>query len=243
MDHATAVRRALKEAADKKSAEKKQRFFKTGPGEYGEGDIFIGVTVPDQRKVARQFFSTVSLCALEELLADPVHEHRKTALFILVEQYKKAHRDPARQQELALFYLDHLDGVNNWDLVDCSAQYILGHWLFEQQDPALTDRVLNPLITSGDLWRERTAVLASFHFIRQGSFEKTLELAEQLLRHPHDLIHKAVGWMLREIGNRNKTVEEAFLEHHCRQMPRTMLRYAIEKFPPEERACWMQRSK
>lgn len=234
------IQKDLKDAAGGQLAVKKQRFFKTGPGEYGEGDIFIGVDVPGQRRVAKRYFRGISLDELAELLKDPVHEFRKVALFMLVGKFKKAKKDAGERDKLARFYLDHLDGVDNWDLVDSSAHYILGPWLHEQQDAALTDSVLDTLAANGNLWRERIAVLTTFHFIKQGDFDKTLQLAERFLSHPHDLIHKAVGWMLREIGKRSKDTESGFLRRHCRVMPRTMLRYAIEKFPAGERRLWLQ---
>lgn len=204
-------------------------FFKTGKGEYGEGDLFIGVTVPEQRKIARRYYKSTALDDLEKLLHDPCHECRLTALFILRLCYEKE-KTAAGRNELVLLYLNNLDYVNNWDLVDSSAPYILGHYLYDKS-PAL----LFELSASEDLWRQRVAVIATAYFIKQGRFGETLALAEQLLEHPHDLIHKAVGWMLREVGNRDFDCELEFLKEHHRKMPRTMLRYAIEKFEPELR--------
>lgn len=201
-----------------------RRFFKTGKGDYGEGDIFIGVAVPEQRKIARLHYQNISLAELKELLQDPCHECRLTALFMLRLRFEKEKVD-LKLEELVQLYLDNIDYVNNWDLVDSSAPYILGPYLYGK-NPTL----LYELAASGNLWRQRIAVLSTFYFIRQGRFEETLNLAEKLLDHPHDLIHKAVGWMLREVGNRDFECELAFLKKHHRGMPRTMLRYAIEKF-------------
>ncbi len=205
------------------------RFFKTGPGDYGEGDLFIGATVPEQRKIARRHYKKITLADLEKLLQDPCHECRLTALFMLRLRFEKA-KEAVKREELVQLYLSNLDYVNNWDLVDSSAPYILGPYLYGK-NPAL----LYELVESGELWRQRVAVLATAYFIKQGNFDQTLSLAELLLDHPHDLIHKAVGWMLREVGNRDHNRELEFLKKYHHRMPRTMLRYAIEKFEPEMR--------
>ena len=170
------------------------------------------------------------------LLHDPVHEYRSTALIILVHKVQKAKLDD-EQAEIAKFYTSNLDYVNNWDLVDVSADKILGAYLFDKDRSLLYE-----LAESGHLWRQRTAVIATFYFIRQNDFGDTLKLAERLLDHEHHLIHKAVGWMLREIGNRDPVVELEFLEKHYRQMPRTMLRYAIEKFEPKLRQKFLKKT-
>jgi len=223
------IKDELQNAVVSGKAKDLMRFFKTGPGEYGEGDIFIGVTVPEQRKIARRHYKNITSTDLEKLLQDPCHECRLTALFLLRLRYEKAD-SAAEREELVELYLSNLDYVNNWDLVDSSAPYILGPYLYGK-DPAL----LYELAKSGELWRQRVAVLATAYFIREGRFDETLSLAEKLLDHPHDLMHKAVGWMLREVGNRDLDCEMEFLKkYHCR-MPRTMLRYAIEKFEPELR--------
>lgn len=205
------------------------RFFKTGPGEYGEGDLFIGVTVPEQRKIAHRHYKNISLAELEKLLRDPCHEYRLTALFMLRLRFEKE-ESLIKREDLVKLYLRNLDYVNNWDLVDSSAPYILGPYLYGK-DTAL----LFELAGSGELWRQRVAVLTTAYFIKKGRFDETLKLSELLLEHPHDLIHKAVGWMLREVGNRDFDCELDFLRKHYRRMPRTMLRYAIEKFEPELR--------
>lgn len=225
----------LQKAVIPGKAKELMRFFKTGPGGYGEGDFFIGVTVPEQRKIARRYFNKITPAELEKLLQDPCHEYRLTALFILRLRYEKE-KTAAKREELVRLYLRNLDYVNNWDLVDSSAPYILGPHL-DGKDPAL----LYELVESGNLWRQRVAVLTTAYFIKQGSFDQTINLAELLLEHPHDLIHKAVGWMLREVGSRDPARELEFLKKHHRRMPRTMLRYAIEKFEPELRAKILQK--
>ena len=219
-------------AADPERARHLQRFFRTGPGEYGEGDRFLGLRVPQVRAIARRH-RELPLPALAQVLASPYHEHRQAALFVLADRYRRA--APADQEAIAGFYLEHLDAVNSWDLVDGSAPHILGAHLLSQ------DRaVLYELARSGELWRQRVAVLATFRFIQAGRFDDTLRLAELLRDHPHDLIHKAVGWMLREIGKRDQATEERFLARHAPRMPRTMLRYAIEKFEPDLRRHYLQ---
>ena len=231
-DPARALCAELDGAGDPERAQHLQRFFRTGPGAYGEGDRFLGLRVPQVRAIARRH-RELALPDLADVLASPWHEHRQAALFVLADRYRRA---PADQEAIAAFYLDHLDAVNSWDLVDGSAPHILGAHLLDR------DRaVLYELAGSGHLWRQRVAVLATFRFIQAGRFEDTLRLAELLRDHPHDLIHKAVGWMLREIGKRDLAVEERFLERHAARMPRTMLRYAIEKFEPERRRSYLQR--
>jgi len=229
MSLAQEIKNDLRKVSIPGKAKELMRFFKTGPGDYGEGDIFIGVTVPEQRKIARRYYKTISFEELEKLLQDPYHECRLTALLTLRLLYEKE-KSADRQDELVQLYLRNLDFVNNWDLVDSSAPYILGPHLYGRKTA-----LLDELVQSGDLWRQRVAVLATYYFIRQGSFDQTLRLAKQLLEHPHDLIHKAIGWMLREVGNRDQKTELAFLKKYHRRMPRTMLRYAIEKVEPSLR--------
>ncbi len=229
---AQAVRAELRALADPEKAAHSRAFFKAGPGQYGEGDRFLGVTVPAQRKVARRY-RDLPLRSVRSLLCDPHHECRLTALLILVLQFERG--GEAERSRIVSFYLEHLDFVNSWDLVDSSAHQILGAWL-EGRDRS----VLDELAASGHLWRQRVAMIATYHFIRQGEFDDALRLSRTLLDHEHDLIHKAVGWMLREVGNRNLEVEERFLERHYRRMPRTMLRYAIEKFEKAERRAYLE---
>lgn len=205
------------------------RFFKSGPGEYGEGDQFLGVKVPEQRKIAKAVFKDISYSELEELLHDVYHEVRLTAIYILVYRYQKLKNDSDRK-ELVDFYLSHLDYVNNWDLVDSSCHHILGHYYLDRKKDLFYE-----LAEVDHLWRQRVAMISTYYWIKRGYFEDALALAEKLLYHPHDLIHKAVGWMLREIGNKDFEVEMSFLRKHHQTLPRTALRYAIEKFDPELR--------
>ena len=221
---------ALRACSDPSKAAFLPRFFRTGPGEYGDGDRFIGVTVPLQRRVAHGF-ADLEQAAVVELLGSPFHEARLTALLILSIQFAKA--DHARRTAMVRLYLDNLQAVNNWDLVDLSAPKILGAWLLEQ--PAGERALLYEFARSGHLWRQRIAMLATLPLIKAQQFADTLALAEILLHHQHDLIHKAVGWMLREVGKRDLDTEVEFLRRTYRTMPRTMLRYAIEKFAPELR--------
>jgi 3-methyladenine DNA glycosylase AlkD len=201
-----------------------QGFFKTGPGQYGEGDIFLGISVPQQRKVANSFFKDISLIEVQKMLEDKRHEIRLTAVFMLVLKYQKSKAEE-QKAEIAEFYIQNASKFNNWDLVDSSAGQILGAWLYDK------DRgKLYAFAESENLWEQRISIISTFFFIRKGDFKDTLKIAENLLRHKHDLIHKAVGWMLREVGNRDFETEFEFLSKHYKVMPRTMLRYAIEKF-------------
>lgn len=217
------LRARMRELGDPEDARFLQRFFKTGPGEYGEGDVFLGIRVPAVRKVAREHEGLAPDDAAE-LLRTGAHEERLLALLILVRAYQRG--DAARRREVHDLYLAHTRFINNWDLVDLSAEHVVGAHLWDR-DRSVLDR----LARSEVLWERRIAILATFHFIKRGHFADTLRIARALLRDPHDLIHKAVGWMLREVGKRDQATEEAFLRAHCRRMPRTMLRYAIERFP------------
>lgn len=222
----------LKQLGDPERAKHSQRFFKTAPGEYGAGDVFLGIKVPQQRAVAKRYKMASRTDALA-LLKLKYHEARLTALFLLVKLFDKADADGKAQ--IYKDYLANVRYINNWDLVDSSALQIVGHYLFDK------DRShLRVLAQSEDLWERRIAIIASYYFIRQYEFQDTLELSEILLRDPHDLIQKAVGWMLREVGNRSRITEEAFLLKHYSHMPRTMLRYAIEKFPEERRQAYLK---
>lgn len=213
----------LKRLADKKKAAFFPRFFKTGPGEYGEGDVFLGVTVPQIRLVVK-LHADISLSDCIRLLKNPIHECRLAALLILVDQYKKA--DANKKDKIAGLYLKNTKYINNWDLVDSSADKIIGAWVDETGNVGL----LGELAASKDLWKQRIAMIATLHFIRKNVFDHTYRIAKLLLNHPHDLIHKATGWMLREAGKRDPKSLEAFLKKYYKTMPRTMLRYAIEKF-------------
>jgi 3-methyladenine DNA glycosylase AlkD len=216
---------------DKARAKALTRFFKTAEGEYGHGDVFFGVTVPEQRRIAKQYL-TLPLTELSKLLESPTHECRLTALLILTAQFKKA--GSKEQTRIAKFYLAHSERVNNWDLVDASAPHILGKHLLDNNRS-----VLYRLARSKNLWERRIAIVATFSFIRAGQFGDTIALAAILLSDTHDLIHKAVGWMLREVGKKSSQVLETFLSVHAHSMPRTMLRYAIEKFPEHKRKKYL----
>ncbi len=230
--------RQLKQELEKLSSPEKAavlaRFFKSGPGEYGEGDVFYGIRVPLQRRVAATF-RDLPREQIRRLLLDPVHECRLTALFILVRQYERA--GAAGKQEIFDFYLQHARRVNNWDLVDCSAPNIVGTHLLHRSREILYKLARSPIV-----WERRIAVLATFAFIRKNDHEPTFRLAEMLLQDSHDLIHKAMGWMLREVGKRDRAGAEAFLKAHGSSMPRTMLRYAIEKFDEPARQKYLRRS-
>ena len=212
------------------------RFFKTGPGQYGEGDLFIGVRVPEQRRVAKRHRG-LPLKEIDQLLVSPFHEHRLTGLLILVDRYSKS-QDKADWQEIVDFYLARLGRVNNWDLVDLSAPKILGEHLLRYPEQR---KMLFSMVQSANLWERRVAVLATSPMIRQKQFEELLALAETLLTDTHDLMHKAVGWMLREAGKVDLTILEGFLGKYASNMPRTMLRYAIERLEPSRRRYYMSR--
>ena len=226
---AVEVRKELESMADPDKAAILRRYFKTGLGQYGEGDIFIGVTVPQSRKVAKKF-SQLQLVEVKTLLYSRIHEERLVALLILVWRYSSALSSREEKEEIVKFYLDNIKQVNNWDLVDLSAPNILGAHLIDRDR-----RLLYRLARSENVWERRIAILATYHFIRNGDFSDTLKIAEMLLQDRHDLIHKAAGWMLREVGKRDVASEEAFLEKHRSVMPRTMLRYAIERLPESKR--------
>jgi 3-methyladenine DNA glycosylase AlkD len=229
------LKSALHAHADqKRKAGDLARFFQAFPGGYGEGDTFLGVTVPAQRTISRQYFTQITLEEIALLLNENIHEHRLTALFMLVLKYQKASTEP-EQKAIVDTYLENIHGVNNWDLVDSSCYLILGPWLLNRDKQLIYD-----LAHSGQLWLQRIAMITTMHFIRKGHYNNTLQLALILLNHPHDLMHKAVGWMLREVGNRNFETQYQFLEKHYRQMPRTMLRYAIEKFPEDVRQAFLK---
>lgn len=218
------VQEALAVLSIPEKAEFFPRFFKTGKGEYGEGDLFLGVTVPDQRSVAKEYYSKISLEDLGILLSSVYHEHRLTALFMLVSKFEKT-KDPAIKKEIIDFYLNHLKYINNWDLVDSSCYKILGRYAFENQKEDL----LRKLSASEEMWHKRIAVVGTMHYIKKGSYELTKEFVTNNLKHSHDLMHKANGWLLREMGNKNEKELIDYLNIHYKEMPRTCLRYAIEK--------------
>jgi len=226
------VRRALDALRDPEVAAQSHRYFKTGPGEYGEGDRFLGIRVPPIRALARSH-RTLPLEAVLEHLRSPWHEERLLALLILVEQHRRG--DAEARERIHRTYLEHTRFVNNWDLVDTSAEHLVGPHV-DPDDLAPLER----LAASSSVWERRIAVLATFHGIKRGVFGPTLHVADRLLDDPHDLIHKAVGWMLREVGKRDPGLEEAFLAERYRRMPRTMLRYAIERLPEARRRAYLR---
>jgi len=230
---ASAIRRRLMVHADAASVPGLQRFFMTGPGQYGEGDRFVGVRVPAMRAVCRECRGA-GLDAIRPLLRSRVHEERLLALFLLADAFTRA--DETGRRAIYVLYLSHTAFINNWDLVDSSAAQIVGGWLHDRSRAPL-----RRLARSASLWERRIAIIATFHFIRRGEFDETFRIADILLRDPHDLIHKAVGWMLREVGNRDGAAGRRFLDDRYRQMPRTMLRYAIERFPEKERQRYLAR--
>jgi 3-methyladenine DNA glycosylase AlkD len=210
-----------------------QKFFKTGKGEYGEGDIFLGITVPVQRVVAKKYID-INLNDVFILLKDPIHEFRLTSLFILVMKYRKS--DKTGKEKITKLYLKNTKNVNNWDLVDTSASIILGEYLLDKPRG-----IIFKLAKSENLWERRIAVLSTYAFLRNNDFDDAIKIYTMLLRDKHDLMHKAVGWMLREAGKRKINVLINFLDRNCTVMPRTMLRYAIEKLPEKQRKYYLNR--
>ena len=228
----TEIKKEIKKQANPKQAVILQGFFKTGKGEYGEGDVFYGIKVPEQRAIAMQF-KDLSLNDLKSLLNSKIHEERLIAAFILVDQYKRG--DEKKKKIIFNFYLKNRKGINNWDLVDLSAPKIVGAYLIDREKD-----LLYKFANSKDLWEKRISIISTQAFIREHFFEDTLNISKILLNDKHDLIHKAVGWMLREVGNRDIETEEEFLKKFYKKMPRTMLRYAIEKFPEQKRINYLK---
>lgn len=227
------LKKELVRKANPKQAKLLQRFFKTGKGEYGEGDVFLGIKVPVQREVVKKY-KDLSMDEVEKLLRSKIHEHRLVALLILMDKFKKA--DDAGKKRIFDFYLANTAHINNWDLVDLSCRDIVGEYLLDKKKD-----VLCKLACSKDLWERRISIISTAAFIRKGKFDDTLKLAELLLKDKHDLIHKAVGWMLREVGKKDQAAEEKFLKKHYKQMPRTMLRYAIERFDAKKKKFYMKK--
>jgi 3-methyladenine DNA glycosylase AlkD len=225
------LQQQLKELSNPKDARQAQRFFKTGPGQYGEGDRFRGIRMPELRKLTRKFRS-LDLRDIDQLLRSKYHEDRMVALLILVLKYQSG--DNQQQETICRLYVRRIRYVNSWDLVDLTAEHIIGAWLADKNKEPLYQ-----LARSQDLWERRVAILSTLHYIKQNQFSETLKIAAILLNDEHDLIHKAVGWMLREVGKRNMTVEETFLKKHYKRMARTMLRYAIERFPERKRRAYL----
>jgi 3-methyladenine DNA glycosylase AlkD len=225
------IEKRLRSLGNEETARVLQRFFKTGPGEYGAADLFLGLKVPQLRRLARDY-RDLALSDVEQLLRSSFHECRLLALLLLVSSF--ACGDAPGRKAIYDLYLGSTAFINNWDLVDASAEHIVGGFLWER-----SRKPLDRLARSADLWERRIAMLTTFHFIKRGDFADSFRIARMLLADRHDLIHKAVGWMLREVGKRDLPAEEAFLAEHHRQMPRTMLRYAIERFPEVRRRCYL----
>jgi 3-methyladenine DNA glycosylase AlkD len=226
------IKKDLSKLKNSEKAEIWSGFFKTGKGQYGEGDVFLGITVPEQRTIANQY-SELPLRDLKKLLASNIHEHRLTSLLILIIKYRQA--DASGKRELFNFYLNNRKHINNWDLIDLSAPSIVGNYLLKKDKS-----VLYKLVESDNIWERRIAILSTFEFIKNNEFRVSLKIAELLINDKHDLLHKAVGWMLREIGKRHMLTEKKFLKKYYKKMPRTMLRYAIEKFPENIRQGYLK---
>lgn len=211
------------------------RFFKTAPGEYGEGDQFLGITVPSVRKVSK-LMTEAPLEAISIMLESEIHEHRLSALLVLVERYRRAKKNNELKKQIADFYLSNTPSINNWDLVDLSAPKIIGNYVYETGNY----EILYRLSRSSDLWEQRIAIVSTYTLLCNGITEPTISISQSYLTHKHDLIHKATGWMLREMGKRtDESLLTKFLDAHTRNMPRTMLRYAIEKLSPELRQYYL----
>ena len=212
------------------------RFFKTAPGQYGYGDKFLGIKVPVTRSVVKECWSKVSFDDLEECVTSQYHEQRLAALLTLIEIFSHAKKNPDLQKRCVDFYLSHTDRINNWDLVDLSCYPLIGTWLLDKDRTLLYDLARN----GRTIWEQRIGMVSTMQFIRHGQTADTYAIADILIGHKHDLIHKAVGWLLREAGKRNTAELKAWLEPRCRTMPRTMLRYAIEKLPEQERIQFLK---
>jgi 3-methyladenine DNA glycosylase AlkD len=228
--------REMEAVADERKAKNLAWFFKTGPGEYGEGDIFLGITVPVTRKISLRYIH-LPLKEITKLLASPIHEHRFAAWEIVVAQYARG--DAGLRQKIFDFYLQHTHRANNWDLVDTSCRYIVGEHLLSRPG-GISRRLLDELASSPMLWERRIAIVSTFAFLAHGETKDTFRIARKLLGDKEPLIHKAVGWLLREAGKVSRPELERFLEKHAAKMPRTTLRYAIERFSPAERKSWLR---
>ena len=226
------IQRKLQELGSREKAKVLQRFFKTGPGEYGEGDVFVGVKVPELRKLAKEY-QKITVKEVKQLLKSAIHEERLLALFILVRKYSKGNE--AEKKRIYELYLKNTQFINSWDLVDISAHHIIGAFLVDKSKEPLYS-----LAKSMNLWERRISIISTFYFIKHDKYAETIKISEILLTDEQDLIHKAVGWMLREVGKRHMPTEEKFLRKHYKRMPRTMLRYAIEKFPEDKRQRYLK---
>lgn len=226
------IKTRLRKLGDKERAKVLQRFFKTGPGEYAEGDVFLGIRVPELRKLAKEY-QDINLKVVQQLLKSSLHEERLLSLLMLVQSYAKGNE--ALRERIYKLYLKHTQFINNWDLVDVSAEHVVGHFLMERSKAPLYS-----LAKSDVLWQRRISIISTFHFIKRHEFAETLKIAKMLISDEEDLIHKAVGWMLREVGKRDLQAEEGFLKQHYKKMPRTMLRYSIERFPEPKRQRYLK---
>lgn len=229
------IKTALLDLSSPEKAHFLPRFFKAGKGQYAEGDVFIGVTVPDQRKIVKEFWSKISLNPIAELLSSKIHEHRHTALLILVSKYENS-ADLVEKEVIVKFYLDNKKQINNWDLVDNSCYKILGKHSFENAD----DDLLRNLAHEENMWSKRIAIVSTMYHVKRGEFALLKELVLTNLQHPHDLMYKANGWLLREMGKKNENELRSFLKIHYHKMPRTTLRYAIEKFDEDVRQDFLK---
>ncbi len=229
------IKSTLHDLANADKAKILSRYFKTGKGEYGEGDQFLGITVPDQRLVAKEFYQTVSLDEIKNLLSFDIHEYRLTALLMLVLKYEKT-KDTDFRKEIVDFYLSQTSRINNWDLVDTSCHKILGHFAFHQNQ----ENILYDLAKSEDLWEKRIAIVSTWYYIKNKTLEIVPEIVVINLNHPHDLMHKANGWMLREMGKKDDEKLIYFLDEYTLQLPRTTLRYAVEKIDPALKEYYMK---
>ena len=236
------LRKELKSKANSKRARGSQRFFKTGKGEYGEGDVFLGVRTSDKRKIAKKY-RNLGFGDLKQLLKSKIHDERQTALFILVHQFQCAmtRHSASVRNKIFNFYLKNTKYINNWDLVDLSAPKIIVDYLLRLGLIDETKQVLYKLAKSRNIWERRIAILATYAFIRKNEFKEILKISEMLLNDKHDLIHKAVGWMLREVGKRSQATSEKFLKKYASKMPRVMLRYAIERLPERKRKGYLKK--
>jgi len=231
------IKKDLEKAGNKKQAKLLQRFFKTGPGEYGEGDIFLGIKVPVQRTICKAYYD-LDLNSIQSLLSSKIHEERLCALFILIEKYKKCLPNCKGEDKIAKFYIRNVKAgrINNWDLIDLSAPNILGTYLLDKPRD-----ILYKLAKSKNLWEKRVAIISTMAFIKIHDFKDAIKISEILLKDRQDLIHKAVGWVLREIGKKDEKVLLKFLDKHYKEMPRTMLRYSLEKLSEKKRKFFMKK--
>jgi 3-methyladenine DNA glycosylase AlkD len=239
------LRLDLKNNSEKQKALIYQKFFKTGKDEYGEGDVFLGINVPKQKTIAKKYYN-INLEEIQKLLNSKIHEERFTALIILIKKYENAKKqnNEKEQKNIFNFYLNNTKNINNWDLVDVSAPKIVGDYLlYNKKERKILNELSNSKKGKGfeDLWKKRVAILATFAFIKNNEFKDTIKLAEKYLKEEHDLLHKATGWMLRELGKKDEKALKKFLDENYNKMPRTILRYAIEKFDEKERKYYLKK--